>query len=265
MKKFGTPIAAAPGSASEKVGSEAVGAPAAASAWACASRLAFLASAFASAAARRRAAARALALARSAALAACCSTWPPWGTSVGLAALPCPSCGVEAWPGCAVAAGAWAGVVAEGCVAVGAGVCAGAEAGPTSVALTIAPGTTSASVLPSGTVTRRTWPEGSCTSKTRSADAGSTVPPKPARRTPADDRPMSSLRFFMLGCSPLLLRDRRGTLSRSARTNLARPPRVARRRFCPRGTRCNGGRCLGDGRAWRRGPSDQDRRERGRA
>ena len=35
MKKFGTPIAAAPGSASEKVGSEAVGAPAAASAWAC--------------------------------------------------------------------------------------------------------------------------------------------------------------------------------------------------------------------------------------
>ena len=33
-------------------------------------------------------------------------------------------------------------------------------------ALTIAPGTTSASVLPSGTVTRRTWPEGSCTSKT---------------------------------------------------------------------------------------------------
>ena len=143
MKKFGTPIAAAPGSASEKVGS-------------------------ARPSARRRRRRPGPARPRLAFLA--CRPWPrrrpcgarrraPWpgrgrpprrpaarpgrpgARPWAWPRCPAPSCGVEAWRRLRRwAAGAWAGVVAEGCVAVGAGVCAGAEAGPTSVALTIAPG-----------------------------------------------------------------------------------------------------------------------------
>ncbi len=189
MKKFGTPIGAGPGSASEKPGLSGVGWPS--TRRSCASRRA-----------------RRLALGDGSAPVpvpagsgrarrfflpvVCCSAWPsPLGASGSV--------------GCACCSGAvWGGVAAGG-----AGAGAGCGAGPPSSRMEmigrVMPGIgILSSAVPGGTstCTRISWPPRRVTTSVRgSAAAGYTAAPKPAEKVPATSRPVVSFfRFVMRSC-----------------------------------------------------------------